>query len=166
MMEIRAMITQRNDATILVIEDDPGHARLIEKNLRRSGVRDEIRSVKDGQEAMDVIFGDCMPEIWDRPLLILLDLNLPSYNGMQILERIKSTPGFSQVPVVVLTTTDDPREIEKCYELGCNVYITKPVDYERFSDAIRKLGAFLRVIRIPVGKHENQEYDSSFIHGR
>ena len=166
MAEIRSMVTSRQRATILVIEDDPGHARLIEKNLRRSGVQDEIRSLKDGQEAMDVIFGDSAPEIWDSPLLILLDLNLPIYSGMQILERIKTTRGVEQVPVVVLTTTDDPREIEKCYELGCNVYITKPVDYERFSDAIRKLGVFLKVICLPVGKNETYDYDSSFIYGR
>lgn len=166
MGEIRSMLIGRLSATILVIEDDPGHARLIEKNLRRSGLQDEIKSLKDGQEAMDVIFGHSAPEIWDRPLMVLLDLNLPTYSGMQILERMKSTPGVRQVPVVVLTTTDDPREIERCYQLGCNVYITKPVDYERFSDAIRKLGTFLKVISLPTREHETYEYDGSFIYGR
>lgn len=153
-MDIRSISGRRKEATILIVEDDPGHMRLIEKNLRRSGVADQIRSIKDGQEAMDVIFGDAAPEIWERPVLVLLDLNLPTYGGMQILERMKTTPEVEQVPVIVLTTTDDPKEIERCYELGCNVYITKPVDYERFSDAIRKLGVFLTQISLPMRKDE------------
>jgi CheY-like chemotaxis protein len=83
------------------------------------------------------------------PALILLDLNLPDMSGTDILTRIKADPGLKRTPVVVLTTTDDKLEIERCYDLGCNVYITKPVNYENFASAIRQLGLFLSVIQVP-----------------
>ena len=84
-----------------------------------------------------------------RHLLILLDLNLPDMTGIDILERIKANPHTKRSPVVVLTTTDDSREIQRCYDLGANVYITKPVNYEGFSNAIRQLGLFFSVIQVP-----------------
>jgi CheY-like chemotaxis protein len=84
-------------------------------------------------------------------LLVLLDLNLPGLDGYQVLARLKSDERTRQIPVIILTTTDDPREVERCYALGCNVYITKPVEYEQFSEAIRKLGLFLSVVKIPNG---------------
>ena len=86
-----------------------------------------------------------------RHLLILLDLNLPDMTGVDILERVKANPHTRLAPVVVLTTTDDPREIERCYELGCNVYITKPVEYDAFIEAVRRLGFFLQVVKLPAG---------------
>jgi CheY-like chemotaxis protein len=82
-------------------------------------------------------------------LLILLDLNLPDMSGIDILAKIKAHQNLKRAPVIVLTTTDDEREIRRCYDLGCNVYITKPVNYESFSQAIRQLGLFLSVIAIP-----------------
>ena len=84
------------------------------------------------------------------PALVLLDLNLPDMSGTDILAKIKSTDGpLRRTPVVVLTTTDDKVEIQRCYDLGCNVYITKPVNYESFAQAIRQLGLFLSVIQVP-----------------
>ena len=80
---------------------------------------------------------------------MLLDLNLPDMSGTEILARIKSEPRMKRTPVVVLTTTDDKVEIQRCYDLGCNVYITKPVNYESFAEAIRQLGLFLAVIQVP-----------------
>ena len=82
-------------------------------------------------------------------MLVLLDLNLPDMTGLDILARIKSDEHFKRMPVIVLTTTDDRVEIQKCYDLGCNVYITKPVDYEGFATAIRQLGLFLSVMQVP-----------------
>ncbi len=138
--------------TIAMIEDDLGHARLIEKNIRRAGVSNEIVSLTSGGEALDYLFGSdragAASNI-ERPLLVLLDLNLPDMSGTEILRRIKSSPELRKAPVVVLTTTDDKREIERCYELGCNVYVTKPVNYENFASAIRQLGLFLAVIKVP-----------------
>ena len=84
-----------------------------------------------------------------RHLLILLDLNLPDMTGLDVLEAIKANPHTRRSPVVVLTTTDDTREIQRCYDLGANVYITKPVNYEGFATAIRQLGLFLSVMKVP-----------------
>jgi DNA-binding response OmpR family regulator len=125
-----------NPVTIVMIEDDEGHARLIERNIRRSGVNNEIIPFTNGIDAM-------------KHLLILLDLNLPDMTGIDILRQIKENKHLKTAPVVVLTTTDDSQEIKRCYELGCNVYITKPVNYESFANAIRQLGLFFSVIQVP-----------------
>ena len=82
-------------------------------------------------------------------MLILLDLNLPDMPGTAILARVKADPATAHIPVIVLTTTDDRSEIDRCYELGANVYVTKPVDYESFANAIRQLGLFFCVMQIP-----------------
>jgi CheY-like chemotaxis protein len=87
-----------------------------------------------------------------RALLVLLDLNLPDMSGVDILQKIKTNPHLKRSPVVVLTTTDDEREIQRCYDLGANVYITKPVNYESFANAIRQLGLFVAVMQVPVAE--------------
>ncbi len=137
--------------TIVMVEDDEGHARLIEKNIRRAGVNNEIVPFADGTSALNYVLGsDGSGEASaGRPMLILLDLNLPDMTGVSILEKVKSNPHTKSAPVVVLTTTDDEREIQRCYELGANVYITKPVDYEGFANAIRQLGLFFAVMQVP-----------------
>jgi CheY-like chemotaxis protein len=134
--------------TILLIEDDPGHARLIEKNVRRAGVSNEIHHVADGTTALQHLFGRG-ELVKSEPVLVLLDLNLPDMSGIDILARIKADPAMKRTPVIVLTTTDDKLEIQRCYDLGCNVYITKPVEYEGFAAAIRQLGLFLTVMQVP-----------------
>jgi len=141
------------DVTILLAEDDPGHARLIEKNLRRGNVTNEIVFATNGQEAIDYLFseGEYANNKHASHLLVLLDLNMPVLDGYQVLERIKADERTKSIPVIILTTTDDPREVARCYELGCNVYVTKPVDYEQFAEAMRKLGLFLLVVMIPDG---------------
>src|SRR5438270_8957668 len=113
-----------------------------------------IVTVTDGQHAVDYLFGE--GDFVDQsklplPMMILLDLNLPVLDGYQVLQRIKADERTRQIPVVVLTTTDDAREVARCYELGCNIYITKPVEYDQFSEAIRKLGLFLTVVTVPDG---------------
>jgi CheY-like chemotaxis protein len=133
-----------------MIEDDEGHARLIEKNIRRAGISNDIQHFTDGTTALDYLFNAADGPAHNGPALILLDLNLPDMSGTDILTKIKAeTSGLRRTPVVVLTTTDDKLEIERCYDLGCNVYITKPVNYESFADAIRQLGLFLSVIQVP-----------------
>ncbi len=136
---------------IVMIEDDEGHARLIERNIRRSGVNNEILPFANGTDALNFIFGpDGSGAVnKDIALLILLDLNLPDMTGIDILQRVKANVHTRSTPVVVLTTTDDEREIKRCYDLGCNVYITKPVNYESFANAIRQLGLFFSVIQVP-----------------
>jgi CheY-like chemotaxis protein len=139
------------EVTIVMVEDDEGHARLIEKNVRRAGVNNEIVPFTDGNSALDYILGSDRTgaNIQDRHLLILLDLNLPDMSGIDILEKVKSNPHAKRLPVVILTTTDDEREIQRCYDLGANVYITKPVDYDSFAHAIRQLGLFFSVMQVP-----------------
>lgn len=138
-------------AAILLIEDDPGHALLIEKNLRRGGIAYDIMVLDNGQKAVDYLFkqGDYAGDKHAAPPLILLDLNLPVLNGYQVLQIIKQDERTKQIPVVVLTTTDNPQEVQRCYELGCNMYITKPVGYDQFSDAIQRLSMFLSIVKTP-----------------
>jgi len=133
--------------TILMIEDDAGHARLIERNVRRAGVCNEIIHVSDGASALRLM-SDGLPER-KAPTLVLLDLNLPDMSGISILESMKADERLKTIPVIILTTTDDDREIQRCYQLGANIYITKPVDYHQFATAIRRLGLFLSVIEVP-----------------
>jgi CheY-like chemotaxis protein len=137
--------------TVVMIEDDEGHARLIERNIRRSGVNNEIIPFTNGTDAVKHLFGSDGTGLnhKGRALLILLDLNLPDMTGIDILRQIKDNKCLKATPVVVLTTTDDCQEIKRCYELGCNVYITKPVNYESFANAIRQLGLFFSVIQVP-----------------
>src|SRR4051794_10547040 len=136
---------------IVMAEDDEGHARLIQRNLRRAGIQNEIQHVKDGQEALDFI--RCRDRYTGRdrhqPLLILLDINMPRLDSVEVLRQLKADPATAKIPVIILTTTDDPREVARCYALNCNVYVTKPVDYEPFVDAIQKLGFFLQIVQAP-----------------
>ena len=132
---------------IIMVEDDHGHARLIEKNIRRANIGNDIAHFADGGSALDYLFSEEVR--LNGPMLILLDLNLPDMSGTDILEKVKGDDRLRRVPVVVLTTTDDRTEIQRCYDLGCNVYITKPVDYESFAGAIRQLGLFLSVMQAP-----------------
>ena len=134
---------------IVMIEDDEGHARLIEKNIRRAGISNQLRHFTDGTSGLDYLFNAAEGPAHNGPALVLLDLNLPDMSGTDILAKIKGDEKLHRVPVVILTTTDDQREIQRCYDLGCNVYITKPVNYESFADAIRQLGLFLSVIQVP-----------------
>jgi CheY-like chemotaxis protein len=132
--------------TIVMIEDDEGHATLIIKNLKRSGIGNTLVHLPDGAAAIDYFFGKDSATL---NTLVLLDLNLPKVDGYEILARLKSDAATRRIPVIVLTTTDNPREIDRCYELGCNVYITKPVEYDNFTDAIQKLGLMLAVVKVP-----------------
>ncbi len=139
-----------SSVTIVMIEDDEGHARLIEKNIRRAGISNEIQHFSDGTSALHFLFEHPSGPALNGPALVLLDLNLPDMSGTDILVKLKSDDSpLKRTPVVVLTTTDDKVEIQRCYDLGCNVYITKPVNYESFAQAIRQLGLFLAVIQVP-----------------
>ena len=142
-------MTDHQPVNIIMIEDDEGHARLIEKNIRRAGISNGIRHFTDGTSALDYLFNAPDGPALNGPAMILLDLNLPDMSGTDILAKIKGEGPLRRTPVVVLTTTDDKVEIQRCYDLGCNVYITKPVNYESFADAIRQLGLFLSVIQVP-----------------
>ena len=137
---------------IILVEDDDGHAALVEKNLRRAGLANGFTRLRDGQEAVDHLLApgsnigqDCGPV----SCVLVLDINMPRVDGVEVLRRLKADKRTSTLPVIMLTTTDDPREVEKCYALGCNVYVTKPVEYESFVEAVKRLGFFLQVVRLP-----------------
>jgi CheY-like chemotaxis protein len=137
--------------TIVLAEDDDGHANLIHRNLERAGLTNGFIRVRDGQEALDLIRGEG-EHAGRAPLgnyLLLLDINMPRVDGIEVLRQVKADPALATTPVIMLTTTDDPREVERCYKLGCNVYITKPVAYDKFVEAIRQLGLFLQVVKVP-----------------
>ena len=147
-------MVDRYEVTILLVEDDPGHARLIEKNLRRSNVTNGVIKASNGQQALDYLFSEGQYASIERasPLLVLLDLNMPVLDGYQVLERMKADDHTQRIPVIILTTSDDTREISRCYDLGCNIYVTKPVDYGQFSAAIQKIGLFLSIVTVPDGE--------------
>jgi CheY-like chemotaxis protein len=142
---------------IVLVEDDDGHAELVQRNLERVGVSNAILRLHDGQEALDLLFGQEDSTLWRKgqPILLLLDIKMPRVDGVEVLRQLKASPQTALIPIIMLTTTDDPREIQKCYELGCSVYITKPVDYQAFVDAINRLGLFLQVVRIPECSQKN-----------
>jgi CheY-like chemotaxis protein len=140
--------------TLVVVEDDPGHARLIERNLRRAHLPYSLVLLGDGQAALDYLLrareeqGTRYPS---HPYLVLLDLNLPGCPGVEVLARLKSDAHTKHIPVIILTTTDERHEIEQCYALGCNAYFIKPVAYDQFVEVIQKLGWWLTGIEVPRG---------------
>lgn len=145
------MIPAASSVKIVMVEDDEGHARLIEKNIRRAGVSNEIIPFVTGSDALDYLLGpDGTGKIWQgQPILILLDLNLPDMNGLDILEKVKANIHMRRIMVIVLTTADDPHEIGKCFDLGANVYVSKPMQYDSFVHAIQQLGMFVAIMKIP-----------------
>jgi CheY-like chemotaxis protein len=136
---------------ILLAEDDEGHAVLVRKNIARAGIENQIVHVTDGQEALDYIYcqGRFAGRAPEGPLLAILDINMPRLDGVSVLMRLKTDEARAKIPIIMLTTTDDPREIVRCYAAGCSVYITKPVDYTAFCDAVTRLGLFLQVVQVP-----------------
>lgn len=142
----------KNDkhVTILIAEDDDGHAELIVELLREVGIKNPTQRFCDGQEVMDFLADRAIhPDPQNGAYLLLLDIRMPRMDGVEVLRRMKSDPRLKAIPVVMLTTTDDPREIQGCYELGCNSYITKPVEFDQFSGALKQLGLFLLIMQVP-----------------
>lgn len=139
------------EVVIVLAEDDEGHAHLIIRNLKRVGVANTILHFKDGQETLDFLFrrGDGPHREIKAPYLLLLDIRMPKVDGTEVLRQIKQDPELCKLPVIMITTTDDPREVAKCHELGCSNYVAKPVDYEQFVEAIGRLGLFLMVVTMP-----------------
>lgn len=138
------------ELTILIAEDDDGHAELIMTGLKKSGICNQIIRFIDGEQTWDFISGkeQKLTIDPDKTYLLLLDINMPKMDGIEVLERIKSNDELKNLPVMMLTTTDDPREVEKCYTLGCNIYITKPVDFLKFAETLKRLGLFIQVVKV------------------
>ena len=138
------------ELTILIAEDDDGHADLIMEGLKESGICNNMIRFIDGKQTWNFISGKEKNNNLDtnKSYLLLLDINMPKMDGVEVLERIKSNVDFKNLPVIMLTTTDEPNEVEKCYSLGCNIYITKPVDFLKFSETLKRLGLFIQVVKV------------------
>jgi len=139
------------EMTILIVDDDSGHARLIQKNLSRAGLHNSILRFENGQEILDYLFqrGPGQHRAPDKPYLILLDIRMPGVDGIEVLRQIKGDPDLRKIPVIMLTTTDDPREVERCHDIGCNSYVVKPVDYDKFAEAINSIGLYISLVEVP-----------------
>ena len=142
---------ENDSLLILMAEDDNGHATLVQRNLKRAGIVNPILHFKDGQQVLDFLFrrGDYAGREPDGPVVLVLDINMPRVDGVEVLRQLKQNEHTVKIPVIVLTTTDDPREVQRCYELGCNVYILKPVSYDDFIEAIKRLGLLLSIVKVP-----------------
>jgi len=135
---------------VLIAEDDDGHAELIMEGLEESGICNPMIRFSNGEDAWDFISCTGDKEVRDKnkSYLLLLDINMPKMNGIEVLIRIKSDKELKAMPIIMLTTTDDPREVEKCYHLGCNMYITKPIEFLKFAETLKRLGLFLQIVKI------------------
>ena len=130
---------------ILLVEDSPNDAELTLYALKKYHVANHIEIVRDGAEALDYLFcagGYAYRRIEDGPKMVLLDLKLPKVDGLDVLRRIKADPRTRLIPVVVLTSSREERDIVESYQLGVNSYIVKPVDFEQFTEAVRQLGLY------------------------
>ena len=139
------------EVTVLLAEDDDGHATLIERNLKRAGLTNEIIRLKDGEETLDFLFqrGESPRLKNGKSYMLLLDIRMPKVDGVEVLRQIRADQKLRTMPVIMLTTMDDPREVERCHALGCSSYIHKPVNYDKFVEAVRQLGLFLSVVEVP-----------------
>lgn len=137
---------------ILFAEDSIDDARLTIRALTKSGFTNKLHHVKDGAEALDFMYckGDyALRNIHDNPKLLLLDLKMPKVSGIQVLEKIKSDPAFKTIPIVILTSSQEDPDIAKCYALGANSYIVKPVDSDKFFTSIKELGMYWMILSQP-----------------
>jgi CheY-like chemotaxis protein len=141
----------RKEVKIILAEDNQGHATLIRKNLKRAGIMNDIIHFADGQQTLDYLFKNSKELNRESgvPHLLLLDIKMPKVDGFEVLKEVKKDKELRKIPVIMITTTDDPQEVEKCHKMGCSSYITKPIDYDKFVESIRKLGLFLMVVEVP-----------------
>ncbi len=138
----------KNEVTILIADDDDGHAILIQEQLEDAGLNNPVKRFCDGQEVWDFLTSPDMRADATHAYLLLLDIRMPKMDGVTVLRHIKADPELQTLPVIMLTTTDDPREVAACYALGCNSDITKPVDFDDFSEVIKRLGLFISIMAV------------------
>lgn len=137
---------------ILLVEDNPSDVGLTQRALAKSHIANELVVAEDGQEALDYLFGagaHAGRDVSELPALVLLDLKLPRVNGLEVLRRIRADPRTSRLPVVILTTSNEERDVAQGYDLGANSYVRKPVDFQQFSHAVEQLGLYWLLINEP-----------------
>jgi CheY-like chemotaxis protein len=137
------------ELVILIAEDDDGHAELIKEGLIESGISNEIIRFQNGLEVWNFLSGNGIVKR-DKSLayILLLDINMPLMDGIEVLRNIKTNDQLKEIPVIMLTTTDDPREVEVCYKIGCNMYITKPIKFDKLAIILKRLGLFLQIVKV------------------
>jgi CheY-like chemotaxis protein len=140
------------EKVIIIADDDMGHALLMTRNFRRAGITNEIINFTDGQELLDFLFvrtdGPALDP--DVPYLLLLDIRMPRVDGIETLRRIKEHEKLRKLPVIIVSTTDDPRQISECYQLGCSFYLAKPTEHAQFTEALERLGRFISLDAVKV----------------
>jgi CheY-like chemotaxis protein len=145
-----------NSIDILLVEDNQNDAELTLRELKRNHLANNMFHVKDGEEAIDFIFAqnqyEQQREISRVPKVILLDINMPKVNGIEVLEKLKSDDRTKDIPVVILTSSQETPDIQKCYKLGANSYIAKPVNFEAFTHAIKNIGFYWLLLNQPPTK--------------
>jgi len=135
---------------VLLIEDDPGDELITREAFEHNKIRNKLHVAHDGEEGLDFLYQRGAHRNAPRPDLVLLDLNLPKYDGRQLLERIKNDPDLCHIPVVVLTTSSAEEDILRSYKLHANAYVTKPVDLDQFLHVVRQIDEFfVQVVRLP-----------------
>lgn len=137
------------DIDILLIEDSPDDAEITLRSLRKRNIANSVAWVKDGAAALEFIFGTAPAPGLRCPKVILLDLRLPKVDGIEVLQRLKSDQRTRQIPVVALSSSTQDQDIQRCYELGVNSYVSKPVEFEDFAEAVAKLGLYWLMINRP-----------------
>ena len=138
--------------TILLVEDNPDDEALTLRALKKNNILNEVVVARDGVEALDYLFGTGAYSGRDlsvNPPVVLLDLKLPKVDGLEVLRRVRADPRTKLLPVVMLTTSNEERDLVDAYNLGVNSYIVKPVDFERFSEAVRELGMYWVLLNQP-----------------
>jgi CheY-like chemotaxis protein len=143
-------LPKTNHVTVLIAEDDDGHAELIRDLLQEVGVLNPTLRFRDGQEVLDFLAGDADAKLRSgHRYLLLLDIRMPRVNGVEVLRHMKADARLKDIPVIMLTTSDSPKEVQECYHLGCNCYVTKPVEFGKFAEVLRQLGLFLLIVHVP-----------------
>jgi CheY-like chemotaxis protein len=142
-----ARMSAGREFTILIAEDNDVHARLIEQNLVKAGLRNRMERFVDGKAVLDFLFRHNRAA--GTPCVVLLDMQLPEVGGLEVLRQIKGDPELRKTPVIVFTGTEDAQEVKRCHDMGCNSYIVKPADGARFAEAVRGLGLYISLIQVP-----------------
>lgn len=140
------------EKSILLVEDNPDDEALTLRALRRNNILNEVIVARDGAEALDYLFATgphAGRDVAVQPQIILLDLKLPRVDGLEVLRRLRADPRTKLLPVAILTTSSEERDVLMSYEIGANSYIRKPVDFEQFMEAVRQLGLYWLVLNVP-----------------
>ena len=141
----------KRDPVIILAEDDDGHAALIYKILKRTGVENDILHFEDGEKTLNYIFGrgDDFHREDGVAHILILDIRMPVVDGKEVIRQVRLDKELHNIPIIVVSATDDPGEIEHCYSLGCTKYIVKPIQYDKFLEVITELGHYLLKDVIP-----------------